>query len=293
MRQQAKNPFLVISKVICVVCKRDLSVWKTASTLIPNKIAALKYEVIVPDSEVGEFERHTDPRFVITRESSCLNGVDFDYVKRHLANHKERAGWYLQQFIKINACRAGSPEDVFLIWDADTVPLKKLDFLDPEGRLIYYKGHGSHADYFDTIKNILGMQKKVEYSFISQCFPVKNIWVEEFCKEIEKYGSTDWITAVLKGVSGNTASGFSEYESLGTFLTYRHPEEITVIDNAWSHFGNMLIGGIGNLSPGTINMLSKDYDYIAFEHSQPAYGFVRRQIRKLRLFLKKHRARRS
>jgi hypothetical protein len=280
----------VLEKVICVACKRDMDVWKIASLYIPEYIYANKYEVIVPDNEVNVFKSHTNPKFEVVCESTYLNGIDLGFVRDHLVNYKELAGWYLQQFIKINACRLGDERDVYLVWDADTVPLKRLDFFDSAGRLKYFKGTENHTDYFNTIHKILGLQKKVDFSFIAQCFPIKRNWAKEFCDEIERRSGTDWVVTVLASISGDTPSGFSEYESLGTFLTYKYPNDFITIDNCWSRYGNLLVGGIDNVNLKVINSLSKQYDYMAFEHSQRKEGFVKRQLRRIWLYLRKLRS---
>jgi hypothetical protein len=280
----------VLAKVICVACKRDIGVWKIASLYIPEYIYANKYEVIVPDNEVNVFKNHTNPKFEVVCESTYLNGIDLEFVRDHLINYKELAGWYLQQFIKINACRLGDESDVYLVWDADTVPLKKLEFFDSVGRLKYFKGTENHTDYFNTIHKILGLQKKVDFSFIAQCFPIKRNWAQEFCDEIERRSGADWVVTVLANISGDTRSGFSEYESLGTFLTYKYPNDFITTDNGWSRYGNLLVGGIDNVNSKVINSLSIQYDYIAFEHSQRKVGFVKRQLRRIWLYLRKLRS---
>ncbi len=256
----------MISKVVSVCCYRDHVTWQVASGYIVKNIAAACYEVVVPDHEVLLFSKITPAPYSVIGESHYLKERNLSWLKAQFpANAAFRAGWYLQQFIKIEAARQGRDDDVVLIWDADTVPLKPLNFVTPEKQIVYYKGEEFHPAYFVLIKKLLGLDKIVDFSFIAQCFALKVAWVNEFCREIEEKFRMHWIDAVLMNLDYADGCGFSEYESIGTYLTHRHLEDMRINNTPWERMGNSLIGNISHLEDQKAALLIGDYDFMSFE----------------------------
>lgn len=256
----------VISKVISVCSKKDLVVWAVASQFILKHIKSISYEVIVPDQEVEIFKSVTPQSFTVKRESYYLKEKGLKWLEKFFPeNNKNRAGWYLQQIIKIEACRSNNQDKVVLIWDADTVPIKPIKFFDQNGKLNYYVGTENHSPYFQAIERLIGLNKIVEFSFISQSFPVNAKWVQEFCDRIENKFNMNWISALVEHLDTSTFSGFSEYESIGTYISHFHRNEITFAQGNWYRYGNSLIGGVQNLTAERIKELAKQYDYLSFE----------------------------
>jgi hypothetical protein len=85
--------------------------------------------------------------------------------------------------VKISAA-ASRDDDVVLIWDGDTVPLKRIEFVTREGLLMYYKSSEYHKPYFAAIKRLIGLDKVVDYSFIT----------------IEARSGCDWIRSIISSI---------------------------------------------------------------------------------------------
>ena len=255
-----------ISSLISVCCSDDAKTFEITSKLIVENIHSLHYEVVVPDQEVALFQEISAKPFTVVGESFYLKEKNLAWLKGYLPKGlKQYAGWYLQQFIKIAAIKNKSANDIVLVWDADTAPLKPLTFIDTSGKLLYYKSDENHEPYFIAIQNLLALKKIVDFSFIAQCFVTKVQWVNDFCDLIERQNGKQWMDAIVSKVDFNESSGFSEYESLGTFLTHYYRREILFLHNKWCRYGNSLIGGINKLSDERVNSLSKQYDFISFE----------------------------
>jgi hypothetical protein len=262
--QTVRHP---VSTVISACEETKAEIWRHSSSHIVEHISAARYEVIVPDRDVSLFKELSAKPFVVVAESTYLNGRDIDWLKsRFPESLRDRSGWYLQQFIKITAARARLHEEIVLIWDADTVPLKSLTFADDAGRLIYYTSDEYHLPYFAMIRSLLRLERIVPFSFIAQCFAVKPRWVDDFCREIEMQQGMHWIDAILQQIDFKTISGFSEYESLGTYLTHRHRGEMLITRKAWQRYGNALIGSVSKLTAQTEKLLAAHYDFVSFEH---------------------------
>lgn len=285
-------PAHAVSALISVCCARDAVTWQEASKHIVRNIPALRYEVIVPDREMDLFAALSPEPFAVVGESKYVKERNLDWLKSFFPEGRhDRAGWYLQQFIKIAAARARHLDEIVLLWDADTVPLKPLTFVDNEGKLIYYAGKEHHRPYFEMIRHLLRLEKAVPFSFIAQCFVVKSQWADDFCNEIERHHGKHWIDAIAHKIDFHTGASFSEYESLGTYIVHRHRGEILISRNAWERKGNSLIGGVQNLSAQTITSLAAHYDFISFEKwDAPGAGRSKRRDRLLSRLLRSRRA---
>jgi len=254
-----------IDQIICVCCAKDAQVWKIASAYIIKNIDSIHYKVIVPDSEIEIFKRITSKPFKVIGESVYTKRFANEIKKRLSNKISGQFGWYLQQFIKLAAVADCKSDEVVLIWDADAVPLKKLVFLDKQGRLNYYQGTEHHQPYFETIERLLSLSKKVDFSFIAQCFVIKAEWIQELFDGIEKKHSQSWELALLDAINFEEGNSFSEYETLGAFVSEHHPNEINYIQGKWLRLGNSIIGHPAFLNPQIIARKLNQYDYVGFE----------------------------
>jgi SAM-dependent methyltransferase len=220
-----------IDTVISTCIERDASIWRVAAPKILEHVKSKNYMLIVPKNSVEVFRCLSPVGFVIVAEEEVLNGVTLEHLRQELpAELKNRAGWYFQQFLKIECLRSLGSNKLGLIWDADTVPVKDLNFINNDGKLIYRMGLHEpkiHKPYFDIIEFLLGIKSSFSQSFISQCFPAHSSWVNSFCTEVEKRHNDAWWRVILKYIIKNPSfCGFSEYESLGTFIAKNFQNEI-------------------------------------------------------------------
>jgi hypothetical protein len=121
-----------VKTLISVCSVKDLEVWKVASKFIVRNIKSKNYIVIVPDNEVELFTKSTNKKFKVKPESLFIGKLKEILKERISIANQDRIGWYLQQFIKFSAIKKAiinnADNDVILIWDADTIPLKKIKF---------------------------------------------------------------------------------------------------------------------------------------------------------------------
>jgi hypothetical protein len=264
-------------RVVSVCTARDQETWKVASSRITQCIAAKEYQVIVPDHEVALFQKISGPSYRVLPESTVVGSLKERLRTILPLENQDRVGWYLQQFIKIAAARApasnGSKDGLVLIWDADTVPLKQLRFINDLGRLMYYQGSELHQPYFDFIKRAFGLNKKCQFSFIAQCFPAKIAWVDKFCADLENSTGLDWMESILFYLDPAQPAGFSEYESLGTYIWDCYPNQVALSEGPWQRNGRRLVGKPDNVGKKTLQGLAQYYDYISFEAWDVNRGF--------------------
>jgi hypothetical protein len=255
-----------INRVISVCAAKHLSVWEVASRAILDNINSNEYEVVVPDSEVHTFSRFSPRSYLVTPESAYIGHIKPMLQAEINGAQPERFGWYLQQFIKLATLEQHAQNDLMLLWDADTVPLRPLKFTSNGEVVLYYTSGEYHHPYFKVIERLTGMTRTVDRSFIAQCFPVKGAWVSSLKTMIEDQSpEQSWLETIIEAIDFTESSGFSEYELLGTFISHRYPDNIRLLDKRWERRGSTLIGKIERLQSPFWRAFLKGLDFVSFE----------------------------
>lgn len=256
----------MIDSVITALTIRDANVFVAGIQYIFKYIKFNKLIISVPDHDydsiynlLGHYSRTH-----IIKDSSVISYDEIILIKNVLAqrNLEKYYGWYLQQFIKIRLASNCQRGVVALIWDADTIPLRPINFIGADGSLNYFVGNEFHEPYFMTLKNILGLDKLTTYSFIAQSFPVYADHVKEFTESIG--GNNKWIATILNCLSSGSPHLFSEYETLGNFLLSRYPHKVNFIFSRWERRGNLYFYFYRSIDRA-IKYLSFDNSFVAFE----------------------------
>jgi hypothetical protein len=235
--------------VISICSKSHGDVWKLTSELLPRFVTASEFLVYVPESEIGYFKTITNPRIEIRAQEEL--GKYFyapleNAVKR--ADNSQRFGWYLQQFYKIQAIQE-SRNQIVAIWDADCVPVKKIELLDENNRISYVNSSKElHPPYFKNIKLLLGLERVQEICFVIPGFPMKREWIKDFICEIESKHGSSWFEAIINCTDFREISGFSETESLGTWVANKYPNQWTYRQGSWERFGQSRFGYARNFT---------------------------------------------
>lgn len=244
--------------------------------------------MFVPRAEVEIFKEITDPKIEICEQESL--GTNFFtelFDKIEIASNPDRFGWYLQQFYKIQSL-INIDDDYLVIWDADCVPVKPIEFNNSSGKVVYINSSREfHEPYFTNITNLLGMLRTQDYSFVIPGFPLRKAWVNEFIEYLEKRHDMPWFRAIITSTDFKLRSGFSETETLGTFIHNLHSNEIANRVGTWERFGQSRFGYARNLTPDDLIEIGRknNLEIITFENWDT--GWKRRFYKKLfRIFTK-------
>src|SRR5579862_9391811 len=141
-----------LRSVISTCTMKDAGTWFYSSQAIRRCIDADNYFVVVPSAETAVFRAISPPEFRVVSEDTLLNGLSLNYVAERMPpSNRSRVNWYFQQFVKIaSLIRLESGEDdLLLIWDADTVPLRPLSFENDHGQVLYRVSNEYHPPYFN------------------------------------------------------------------------------------------------------------------------------------------------
>lgn len=190
------------------------------------------------------------------------------------------AGWYFQQLLKLAFCFREPENDYYLIWDADTVPLRPLEFFDVSGRMLLTRAEEEHPPYFETYRRLLQEEPRRKFSFIAQHMIVQKSLLREMLARIEGNfpGDDSWAWKIMRHLEGSSTNLFSEYETLGCYLKNNHPERVAFRDLRWLREGSLLRRGLPRRTD--LEQLAAEYDYVAFESAQRGLRRIVRQVRR-------------
>lgn len=270
----------VFTSVICACIARDIGVLTFSLPRLHRFIPTKTIDVVVPDAEVPIFrQRLREVEGVsIVAESSVVPPESRAQIGEVLAKAGlgRQTGWYYQQFLKVQRSAFYGVNDPVLIWDADTVPLRPINFFNTDGSFNFFVGTEYHPPYFETILRLLQTPKLTPYSFIAQCLPLTGGIAKEFIDTLG--GNSQWVEKVLASLELKSAQEFSEYETLGQFMLARYPQVVRLCLFPWVRNGSREFYRYGSLDRAA-RELQDDFCFAAFERlAERGPVYFRRRI---------------
>ena len=200
--------------------------------------------------------------------------VDFDAIKKLIVKRTKsekdgrRAGWYVQQFIKMGFARI-CPDDYYLLWDSDTVPLKPMNMI--EEKPVFDCKTEYHEAYFKTIERLFpNLRKCIKGSFISEHMVIKTSLMRQMLSDIEANDTLvgdNFAEKIINAVPVEELgkSGFSEFETFGTYVQSNFPNVYSMRNWKSLRSGGLFYDCSKGLSKENVSWLSRYYDAISFE----------------------------
>ena len=257
----------MLFEIIMPIAKQD---YEIAAKNIPQLLCCLepKRITIIACDEVGrslanDFSESDNIRYI--NENDVFNGMTFTNIKSYLKkyNSESRTGWYFQQFLKMGYAFL-CDEEYYMSWDADTIPIKKCNMFINE-RPVFDTKTEYHKPYFSTIKKLLGIDKQIARSYISEHMIFKKSIMLELINKIQYYKRNDWFYNILEAIEESDLmnSGFSEFETYGTYVEKYYKGLYAYRDINTIRNGKCLFKGLP--AEEVLEWLSKDYYAISFE----------------------------
>jgi len=216
-----------------------------------------------------------DPGITFLDEDKLIPGIDLAAIQHILdrkANSPRRGGWYFQQFLKMYACTFPRIADHYLIWDSDTILLRDLEFFDEQGRGLVTPTKRHHKPYFQTIKRLLGQDKQTDYSFVAEHLMVRTAYMSELLERLKAYATDgqSWAEAILDAVTPAhlATTGFSEYETYGTYVAARYPDSFASRELKGTR-GGAVAFGMDPDAHDLFALMQAGYAYATFEVYMP------------------------
>ena len=240
-----------------------------------------KFYIICPRSEIKLFKKKLNFKNIfIISEEKILSFNKFQQIsnkllikKKYFNKIQDRLKWYYQQALKISFIFdfVKDTNEEIIIWDADTILLKKINFFKKDLSISYGTTSEFHKAYYDTNRIIL---KKLPKYYISCLAQFISLSLKEY-KSLEKsmikfskkkYPTSEWISivmikAICKAHNEYNGSMFSEYELIGqSNLIYKKSSQKLI-----SGLREFLDGRLTNMQKKITLLLG--YSYIAYEHT--------------------------
>ncbi|WP_397447060.1 hypothetical protein [Polaribacter sp. R77954] len=214
-------------------------------------------------------------------EDLICNNLTLNNIKKYFVEKKinpNRAGWYFQQFLKLSVHQLEFITDNYLVWDADAILLNPINFISKENKTYFEKTQEYNHPYFETILNLLSLEKQVNHSFIGEYMVFNKKIVASLLKKITT--EKQWWYKILDSIKIThlKESGFSEYELYGNYIVKYYPDNYKIRSLSKTRKGAKLLG----LQPSgkSLKLFSLGFDYLSFETWHKKY-----QPETLRYFL--------
>lgn len=190
-----------------------------------------KVYVVTPAYEVAKATKKTShfTDVTVVNEDTLLEGLSFRTVAnliKKATTKRISTGWFFQQFLKYAFAHSPYADEYYLTWDADTLPLARIKFFKDEHPLFTIKTE-YHENYFDTIRRVLGLEKRIKGSFVAEHMLFNVSLVKELTDAISQSEITGdtWYEKIINACNfDKDMQAFSEFETYGTFVTSRHAD---------------------------------------------------------------------
>jgi hypothetical protein len=166
------------------------------------------------------------------RGAKCVEESGFPFQKADVAEkvNPGRAGWYLQQLLKLYApFQISGIRDAVLVVDADTVFHRPVRFLS-EGKYLVDYNHETHAPYFRHMLRLHPTFKawKPSTSGIVNTMILDRRFLKEIFDLVEGHHGNPFWVAFLDCVEPGQAAGASEYEIYFHYCMRVHGDRMKV-----------------------------------------------------------------
>ena len=189
---------------VILTCRAaDLPILQLTLQRLRRFVPLRRAHVITASTNLAKFRRRLGSDVDFHDEDALIPEMTLSRLKQApLPGFPKSAGWYFQQLLKFAFAFQNSREDYFLIWDADTVPLRPLEFFDESGRMLFTIADEWHEGYFNTYRKLLRQEPRREFSFISQHMIVQRSILCEMLTKIDKNfpGEESWAWKIINNL---------------------------------------------------------------------------------------------
>ena len=243
----------------------------------------INFFIICPKNQLDEFKQKVNfDEIRIISEEEILEFKKFEIIYKnsnkgieYREQFKKRLKWYYQQALKITFSFNFIKEtgQNIVIWDADTIILKKISFFKQDISVKYGNFFEYHKAYYITNEYILKKLPNYYISFLNQFIAITKseyiFFIENFLSKSSQNISTGEkiseliFSSVFKKHKTYNGSLFSEYELIGqSNYLFRNEKQKPIL---FLRFG---LDGMLNEGQKIIASLF-GYKHVTYEHTHP------------------------
>ena len=268
--------------VVTTCTLADLPVFKRTVAGMEAFLPVKSIHVFVPAAAVAKFQNVFGARVEVHNEDLAISGMRCAELAKHSCRvFPLMTGWFFQQFLKYSYAFENAEDDYYLIWDADTIPLRPMEFFDDQGRMLMVPAEEHNEAYFETYRNLLGEEPNREYSFIAQHLVVQKSVLRVMLQHMTGRAGRelkDWPYVIADGLRGEGNNLFSEYEMVGHYMKNHYPERMVPRMLPWLREGTEHYGFL----PGEkiLSHLNEKVAYVSFESKNTRWRRFGRFVKK-------------
>jgi hypothetical protein len=269
-------------EIVSSCIARDLPIYRLTSESLKANVPGASLHVITRKSDFTAFRNACGSDVQLWDEDALVPNMTLESLRKHpLPFFPAGAGWYFQQFLKWGFAAVSNTDPHYLIWDADTILLRPMDFFDDADRPYLTTAPECHPPYFQTFENLIGAPPEDRASFISQHQIIDKVILRELLGVIDARSPSDrgWAWTIIELMRGEGSNLFSEYETYGHFVRARHPGTSVLRELPWTRGGRKLAGYPP--TPESLGELASHFDFAAFESNSSLRGLCVHWTRKL------------
>jgi len=247
--------------VVIPTCSKDLEILNLCIRGVKENCKNVRRIIVVsPEHVTNEAEWFDEKNYPFTKQEIALylNHMNQSAADRFL-RESGRVGWYYQQLLKLYAAYVipGIASNVLIV-DSDTVFLRPVEFISPEGGGYFATGREYHQPYFAHAARFLPGLVRVypDKSGVVHHMLFQRPILDELFDAVEDYHQVDLWKAFCYCVDLKHlgTSGASEYEIYFNFAL-SHSDEVSIRELKWKNSGY----------PGSINEHRREgYDYVSY-----------------------------
>ena len=195
----------------------------------------VKLYIVCPKKDLNIFkESLTEKNYEIITEDELIEFEDFKNIFRELSKNleyqeefKNRLKWYYALFLKfffIHKFFENNGSKI-VIWEGDSVILKKIQFFKNDSSLLYVWVHYYHDIFYKTCKEMLGSLPKYygsfitmfgsltkdEFDYLNKSLGFDKLNNKEFCDAFSKKA----LSSIFKAHKVYDNAMFSDYDLMG------------------------------------------------------------------------------
>lgn len=220
--------------LIIPVVYKDYSFLRKTLRFVQKNLSATKI-FILTDGQMAKYlskEIRNNPICQIVDENSLLEGLTYQkiyHIIKSQGREHTNTGWFFQQFLKMGfALSEYCDTEYYLSWDADTIPVRPLDFFTDNGHPYFTMKTEYHKPYFDAIHKLLGLDKSNPRSYIAEHMMFNRNVMREMLGKINQADVKGcvWYEKIMNAVVPEIVStdSFSEFETYGTYCKTYYPD---------------------------------------------------------------------
>jgi hypothetical protein len=159
--------------------------------------------------------------------------IETDVLKIDKSRLRHRPEWIYQMMLKI--FQNVTSNDNFLVIESDCIILNDISFFEGDKTIFHLCRDQNHDSYFNFSKQILGLGREYDHSFISEFIMYDKKIIKDMLDKCGCNSVNDFLELIYEHVNSNCYP--ADYELYVNFCFKYHNDKITMKKSNFNFFG--------------------------------------------------------